>query len=161
MKRERRREFSVGAAFTHDFLSAMDFPHVLCEQTSSGMTLRSRESMTLRSCEADVFAESLITKLTENMRLTENTNRTTEGETTTATSTAASLGVDQQRVSSDEHEHIMYINFRMKRMFEKLTSGDLAHSRGSHVLSRSSNPYRFSTTYIDNIMQKERTHSEH
>ena len=34
LKRERRRELSVGATLTEDFWSAMDFPHVLSERTT-------------------------------------------------------------------------------------------------------------------------------
>ena len=54
---------------------------------------------------------------------------------------------------TDEQQQMMYVNLRMKRMLQNLTSDDLAHVRESHVLSTNSNPYRFSTTYIDSMIK--------
>jgi hypothetical protein len=146
LKRERRRELSVGAAFTNDFLPGMDFPHVLSEQTSP--------SMTLRFTEAQAYADNLIT------RLTENTDGTTEAGTTTTTTATTFTPTDDLRVGylqeTSDQQRVMMQQFtlrRMKRMLHNLTSGDLAHIHASHV-SRSSNPYRVSTTYIDDMIKK-------
>jgi len=134
-------------------LAAMDFPHVLSNQTSSGMRPHDPE--------AQAFAENLLTKLTQRMTLTEDT---TESRTTMATTITHTDAVDEQQVSgeqqmtggqqvTDEQQQMMYVNLRMKRMLQTLTSDDLAHIRESQV-STNSNPYRFSTTYIDGMIKK-------